>query len=71
MRSRGGKELRFARFFGSRRIRVGATIEVRITLAGRIGKVVRYRIRPRRKPRASVFCLPPGATRPGDCPPGS
>jgi Ca2+-binding RTX toxin-like protein len=70
-RSKGGKELRFAGFFRGRRLRVGAVIEVRITLAGRIGKVVRYTVVAGRKPKADILCLAPGASKPRACPVGS
>ena len=67
-RSRGGKELRFAGHFGKRKLRPGAVVEVRITLAGLVGKVVRYKIRDRKQPTASVRCLQPGARKPSACP---
>jgi hypothetical protein len=67
-KSTGGRELRFAPFLEGRELRPGAVVEVRITLAGRIGKVVRYRIRDRKTPRATVRCLIPGRKRPSACP---
>jgi hypothetical protein len=70
LRSRGGKELRFAPFFDGRRLRPRAVVTVRITFAGRIGKVVRYRVRKRKAPRSTVRCLMPGAKRPTACPRG-
>jgi hypothetical protein len=47
--------------------RAGQTIEVRISAAGRIGKVVRYRLRKRRAPDGRVLCLPPGRSTPTRC----
>ena len=70
-RSAGGRELRFASFFAGRELEPGAAVVVRITLAGRIGKHVRYRIRDRKPPRTRVRCLMPGKKRPVACPPGS
>jgi len=50
-----------------RRFRAGQTLEVRITASGRIGKVVRYRLVPRRAPTARVLCVRPGAQKPRRC----
>ncbi len=49
------------------RLRAGARLEVRLTRAGVIGKVVRFRIRARTLPLSSTLCLQPGARRPGEC----
>jgi Ca2+-binding RTX toxin-like protein len=49
------------------RLRAGARIEVRITRAGVIGKVVRLRIRARTLPLSDTLCLPPQARRPVEC----
>ena len=48
-------------------VKLGATLEIRITAAARIGKVVRYRIVKNKFPKAIVLCLAPGATRPAAC----
>jgi Putative metal-binding motif len=56
-----------ARLFRRRRLRVRTVVEVRITYPNTIGKVVRYRIRPRRVPPSRTLCLPPGATKPAGC----
>ena len=53
--------------FRGRKLRKGAVVEVRVLLAGSIGKVVRYRIRPPKTPKGKVLCLPPGAAKPGAC----
>jgi Putative metal-binding motif len=68
LKSTGGKELRFAPFLAGRKLKPGAVVEVRITLADRIGKVARYRIRNRKTPLTKVRCLQPGAKRPTACP---
>ena len=70
-RSTGGKELRFADHFRGRKLRVGATIEIRILMPGTIGKIVRYRMRPSRIPKATILCLPPAARNPQACAPGT
>ena len=49
------------------RLRAGARLEVRLTRAGVIGKVVRFRIRARSLPLSSTLCLPPGASRATEC----
>jgi Putative metal-binding motif len=56
-----------AKKVGRRRFHAGQTIEVRITAPGRIGKVVRYRLRPRRAPTGRPLCLPPGSAKPRRC----
>jgi len=50
-----------------RRFRAGQTLELRITAAGRIGKIVRYPLVRGRPPTAKVLCLAPGARRPARC----
>ena len=50
-----------------RPLRPGAVLEVRVTAANTIGKVVRYRIHRKRIPRGRVLCLPPGASGPARC----
>jgi hypothetical protein len=46
-----------------KRLRPGAIIEIRITAAGAIGKLVRYETRRRKLPRTTVLCIPAGRTR--------
>ena len=43
------------------KLKPGAVIEVRITAAGWIGKVVRYTVRTGKLPKAQTLCLAPGA----------
>jgi len=51
--------------FGRRRtVAAGATLEVRITAPGRIGKVVRYTARSGKLPKVAALCLRPGARSP-------
>lgn len=52
----------------ARRFRAGQTLELRVTAPGRIGKVVRFRLRGGRVPEGEVACLPPGARAPEACP---
>jgi putative metal-binding protein len=58
---------KLTRMFKRKRLRRGAVLEVRITAPNAIGKVVRYRIRRGKIPRARTLCLPPGARRPARC----
>lgn len=51
-----------------RAFRPGATLEVRITQRGRIGKYTRVRIRAGRPPARVDRCLMPGSRRPVACP---
>lgn len=46
---------------------VGATLEVRVTAPGLIGKVMRLPIIRRKFPRVQTLCLPPGASKPAAC----
>ena len=55
------------RVLGSRHVRVGATLEVRVTHAGMIGKVMRFKVRPSKIPARQKLCLPPGAATPARC----
>jgi hypothetical protein len=47
-----------------RALRPGAVLEIRITAAGAIGKLVRYTVRKGKLPKALTLCLAPGAARP-------
>jgi hypothetical protein len=49
------------------RMRPGASLEVRITRPGTVGKSVKYTVRAGRKPRKRERCLPPGSTTPVKC----
>ena len=42
-------------------------LELRVTRAGTIGKVFRFKIRRNRPPAVTQLCLPPGATSPTHC----
>jgi hypothetical protein len=53
--------------FRSRRLRVGAVVEVRITLAQTIGKLFEFKIRAGRLPRVRVLCLQPGESAARRC----
>ena len=55
------------RLFAGKVLKVGATLEVRITKPGMIGKVVRYPIRRSRIPQGRRLCLPVGSTKPERC----
>jgi hypothetical protein len=55
------------RALGRRHLRPGAVLELRVTRADMIGKVVRFTIRRHRLPAVRTLCLPPGATSPRRC----
>ena len=42
------------------RVRTGATLEVRLSAPGTIGRVVRFKMRKAKLPKRSSLCLPPG-----------
>jgi hypothetical protein len=48
-------------------LRPGATLELRVTRADMVGKVLRFTIRRGRAPAWRKLCLAPGATAPGRC----
>jgi hypothetical protein len=54
------------KMFRHRRLRPHTRLEVRITAANRVGKVVRFTLSRRHTPRARTLCLPPGG-RPRRC----
>lgn len=51
-------------YFRRAKLRVGATIEIRVIVPGQITKVARFTMRKRRAPLTAYLCLPPGATKP-------
>ena len=63
--ARGSVNLR--RRMRLRVVPVGTTLEVRIVAPNSIGKVVRFKIKPRAIPNGRPLCLPPGAKKPGRC----
>ena len=48
-------------------LRSGTKVELRLTAPDRIGRVVRWQVRPRRIPSSRTLCLPPGQTVPRAC----
>ena len=65
-RVRGGRAVRLHRAFGNRSLGRGARVEVRLTRAGRIGRVLRFRMGAPGTPSVDFKCLPPGG-RLRDC----
>ena len=59
-RVRGGRSVRLHGAFGNRALGRGARVEVRLTRAGRIGRVLRFRIGAPGTPSVDFKCLPPG-----------
>ena len=55
------------RFFEHNPLRPGATLQLRITAANRVGKVETFVIRGGHGPDVIHQCLPPGAARPARC----
>ena len=64
---RNGGDVNMLSAFKKRRLPVGTVIEVRITAPAMIGRVLRFTIRPRKVPRTTERCLPPGASKPVAC----
>jgi hypothetical protein len=52
--------------FGDRALARGTRVDVRLTRAGRIGRLLRFRMSAPGTPLADILCLPPGG-RPRDC----
>ena len=65
--AKNGPRVSLSRHVVGARMRPGASIEVRITRPGTIGKSVKYTVRSNKKPRRRERCLPPGATAPVKC----
>jgi hypothetical protein len=60
---RRGRTVNVHRALKKRRtLRAGQRLEIRISKPGYIGKVVRYKIRAGKRPRALTRCVPPGRT---------
>jgi len=64
---KGAKRMKLLSLFKQRRLPVGTVIEVRITRAGSIGKVVRFKTRAGKVPKTTTLCLQPGKKKPGKC----
>jgi len=59
----GALDLR-KQYFRRAKLRVGATLEIRVLVPGFNGKVARFTMRKRRAPLTAYLCLSPGATKP-------
>jgi hypothetical protein len=64
--TRSGRTIDLHRPFGNRGLRRGARVELRLTRAGRIGRVLRFRIGSPGVPSVDFLCQPPGR-RVRDC----
>lgn len=60
------KEIKPRKVIGKKKrsFRAGQTLQLRITAPGRIGKVIKYRLRKGRIPSGQSLCLPVGAKKP-------
>jgi hypothetical protein len=58
--TRSRRTVNLHRFLGNRALRRGARVELRFTRAGRIGRVLRYRIGSPGVPSVDFLCRPPG-----------
>ena len=61
------KTLNLLSSFKDRRLPVGTVIEVRISKKDQIARVVRFKTRAGKVPRAKTLCLPPGKKKPRKC----
>jgi hypothetical protein len=59
------KSINLLKWFGHRRLRVGARIVVRISKPGWVGKQYVFVVRARRVPRVQITCPEPGESSPG------
>lgn len=64
---RGQRREALAGLFKGRSLRAGATVDVRVTAAGMVGRVHRFRMRRNKEPSDSVLCLAPDSTTPTKC----
>jgi hypothetical protein len=51
-------------YFRRAKLRVGATLEIRVLVPGHVAKVARFTMRKKKRPLTAYLCLPPGATKP-------
>ncbi len=65
-RVRNRRPVNLHRAFGARRLNRGTKVEVRLTRAGRIGRLLRFKIGAPGTPSVDFLCLPPGG-RARDC----
>jgi Ca2+-binding RTX toxin-like protein len=63
----GTKKMNLLALFKRRELPVGTVIEVKITKSGFVGKVVRFKTRRGKVPKATTLCLRPGKEKPGKC----
>jgi hypothetical protein len=56
-----------ARLFRGRRLTAGAVLELKVTRPGTVGRLFRWEMRKRRRPRSAALCLPPGTSRASAC----
>ena len=58
----------FKTLFGKRRLKTGATVEVRVLAPKMIGKVAKFTMRRKKLPKVAFSCMAPGAKAPAKCP---
>ena len=58
----------FKTLFGKRRLKTGATVEVRVLAPNMIGKVAKFTMRRKKLPKVTLSCMAPGAKAPAKCP---
>jgi hypothetical protein len=63
----GQKREALAGLFKGRSLRAGATLDVRVTATGLVGRVHRFQMRRNKEPSDSVLCLMPGSKRATKC----
>ena len=61
------RDVTLARLLRGRRLKPGATVEVRVRMDGMIGRVARFKIRDDKLPKRTSLCLAPGERRPRTC----
>jgi hypothetical protein len=64
---RGARPVDLLRTLGRPRLRPGAVVQVRVTKPGRLGRIVRYRIRDLKLPAVRSTCIAPGSRKERKC----
>ena len=62
--SRGGTLDLRKQYLRRAKLRVGATLEIRVIVPDHVAKVARFTMRKRKAPLTAYLCLAPGATKP-------
>lgn len=61
------KSLALASTFGNAKLKLGATVQITVNVAGEVGRVASFAVRTGRPPAQTALCLVPETHRPAAC----